>query len=283
MKKKLTAQGPRGRQSFTVTLPIEWIKQHHLDKQREVELASIGNNLVISPEKADEERIALSLDQYKKTIPKVLQGVYRLGISELKLTFTDAKILEEVQRIQTRLIGYEIIEQGKNYLIMKDITKESSEDFSTILRRVFLLLLELSTATTQQHITSLDNNIKRLINYGQRILVKQGHADYQRVPFYYTLLHELEKIGDEYTWLLPVVQNKQLFELNSCLQKAYELLYKFNPEVYNHYQYLTFELKQQEKKSSSPVSLHHHTLARRLNTLYGLIFCLSFSQKGQEK
>ncbi len=285
MEKKLTAQGPRDRKSYTVTLPIEWIKKQGLDKGKVVELEVVGRKIVVSPGRDLEERELVDLKMYPQTLIKVLQGLYRLGVNEIKLFYAVPDTLTEINEIiNTKLIGYEVIEQKKDYVVIKDITKESSEDFDTVLRRIFLLLLELVETGEQSQLISLDKNIKKLINYCQRILIKRGHSDYRRTPFYYVLLHELEKIGDEYVWLLSLRQkggNATLRQINTCMRKAYRLYYKFDEAEYDEYEYLTYNIKHRMKSRPklSVMDMHLHNLARQLNTIYGTIFVLKYKQK----
>ena len=283
MEKKLTAQGPTNRKSYTVTLPIEWVKEQKLDKSKQIDLEVVGNKIVLSPKSQTTLRETIDLSNYPHVPIKVLQGLYRLGVDEIKLLNLKPIQLEQIASILTKLIGYEIIEQKSNYLLIKDITKESSESFDTVLRRIFLLILELSRTphihSPQIHI--LDNNIKKLINYCQRILIKSSYSDYHKIPFYYTLLDQLEKITDEYTWLPSSslsLSNPTLANINLCLQNAYDIYYKFDAERYDTYTFKTHELRKSLKLTdkSSLAQLHLHNLARLLNSLYGTIFILRY-------
>src|SRR3989338_6992113 len=119
MHKKLTAQGPQDRKSYTVTLPLDWVKAHRLDTTKQVELEALGSKVIISAEPSSEERQVIDLSLYPQTPLKVLQNLYRMGVSEIKVVYTSASQLQEVATIvNMKLIGCEIIEQGKNYPII---------------------------------------------------------------------------------------------------------------------------------------------------------------------
>jgi phosphate uptake regulator len=281
MEKKLTAQGPKDRKSYTVTLPKEWVRQGKLDKTRLVELEIVGNKIIISPQRDVQERVVISADSYNNSMIKVLQGLYRLGVDEIKLEVGDSKLLEEASEIiSQKLIGYEIMEQKEDYIVIKDITKESREDFKTVLRRVFILLLELSESREAAKIRTLDRNIKRLINYCQRILIKEGHTEYLRIPLYYLILDQLEKIGDELKWALGVRMKKEQAELFEqtveMLKTAYGIFYKFDSGKFNQYAYKAYQLKNEIKfgESVEMADIHLHNLARLLNSLYGNVFAV---------
>lgn len=276
MEKRLTAQGPKGRKSYTVTLPLNWIKQHGLDETKTVDLEIIGNKAIITTSKEEQKTSFIDADKAENALMKILQAAYRLGVNELRIKYSKPELRKYIsQVIDTKLIGYEIIEQTKNMLRIKDVTKESTEEFKTVLRRIFLLLVELTKSP--EEIEESDKNLKKLTNYCQRLLIKKGHLEYKKVPFYYNLLHQIEKISDEYVWLYQtkITDTKSLNKLNTCLEKIYELHYKFDLEKFNKYQhepYLIMNKLRQQK------NLHMHNIARQLNTLTGTILIINFEK-----
>ncbi len=286
MEKKLTAQGPKDRKSYTVTLPLEWVKSQHLDKTKTIMMKVIGNRVVLSTRKEVLEREIIDGEAHFNSLIKVLQGLYRLGINEIKVTYKNPQTAIVVSQIvNEKLIGYEVMEQKPNYLLLQDITRESSEDFEVILRRIFLLMMELMNCQEESQTNSLFNNMKKLINYCQRILAKWGSPDFLKTPFYYVLLDHLEKLGDEYSWInvMNMKEKKDLRtlkEINECTRKAYELFYTFSSAEYDHYEHQTYLIKHRIKSSGNLTvfDLHLHNLARVLNTIYGDIFVLGFKK-----
>lgn len=276
MEKRLTAQGPNDRKSYTVTLPLDWIKQYGLDKTKTVDLEIIGNKAVISSNKDYQEAKFIDADKAENALTKLLQAAYRLGINEIKIKYSKPELRKQVSQIvDTKLIGYEIIEQSKNILRVKEITKESTEEFKTVLRRIFLLLIELTKSPDEAE--ESDKSLKKLTNYCQRLLIKKGHIEYEKVPFYYTLLHQLEKLSDEYVWLYQnkISDTKTLNQLNSYLEKTYELYYKFDLEKFNKYQHDTYLAKNVLKKQKD---VHMHNIARQLNSILGTILIINFEK-----
>ena len=283
MEKRITAQGPKDRKSYTITLPIQWVKQAGLDKTRTAFLEIVGNNAVICPSKGTPQRICIKGEDYRRCIIKVMQGLYRLGIDEVSITTSDNKQVEElIDIIDKKLIGFEIVEQKKDRILIKDITNESSEGFDVIMRRVFLLLIELAETENGQKITALDRNIKKLINFCQRTIMKSGHSDFRRTPIYYLMLDRLEKMCDELKWALRAADNKKdieiLRETKACLRAAYELFYNFENKKYAYYQYKTYELFKRGDEKRKGFNLHWINLMRVLNSLLGDIFMLKYSE-----
>lgn len=275
MEKRLTAQGPKERKSYTVTLPLEWVKQYGLDKTKKVELEIINNKIIINAVEEYQETILIDSDKAQGLI-KILQAAYRLGIDEIRIKYSKPDVRKDIRDIiDTKLIGYEIIEQTKNSVRIKDITKESAEEFKTVLRRIFLLLIEV--AKSPEETIESDKSLNKLTNYCQRLLIKKGHLEYKKVPFYYMLLHELEKLSDEYRWLYEtkISDKKTLNQLNAYLENIYNLYYKFDLERFDKYQKNTFDLKNKLKKQKNA---YLHNIARQLNTILGTILLINFEK-----
>lgn len=282
MEKKLTAQGPNDRKSYTVTLPIEWVKKQNLDKKRLVNLEILANKVIISATGSNESSHTIHIDDFKDSIIKILQGVYRIGIDTLQIHFSNAEVMDHLLEIsEQRLIGYEVIEHNVDSIVIKDITKESGESFDNVLRRVFRLLIELSGAANVIQVRSIDKNIKKLINYAQRIIIKEGHSEHKKVSLYYLLLDRLEKIADELKWIRIIkLQNKTdsdyLDNLINYLKQAYSLFYKFDSHLYNQMQAESNKTRMAviNSKSSGKLSMHIYALSRLMNSLYGDIYCI---------
>jgi len=276
MEKRLTAQGPKDRKSYTVTLPLTWIKQQGLDKTKTVELEIVGNKVIINATNEDQETKFIDADKAENALMKILQAAYRLGVNEIKIKYSKPELRKYISKvIDTKLIGYEIVEQTKNLLRIKDITKESTEEFKTVLRRIFLLLIELTKSP--EEVEESDKNLKKLTNYCQRLLIKKGHLEYKKVPFYYSLLNQIEKLSDEYTWLhqTKFTDKKTLNKLNTYVEKTYELYYKFNLENFNRYQEDTYLIKNKLKNQKN---IHLHNIARQLNSIMGTILIINFEK-----
>ena len=290
MEKKLIAQGPKSRKSYTVTLPLEWVKRETLDQSRLVDLEVYGHKVVISSKKEFQERKVIDTDKVKDVLMKVIPMAYRLGVNELKLiNLSPATVKKTHFLLDTKLLGYEIIEQTRDSCVIKDSSKESPEEFTILLRRVFLILIELAgqvainvPSKENMGAEQLDRTMKKLINYCQRLLVKQGHKDVRKVPFYYSFCEELERIGDEYLWLMEhskKVDMEDLKEANRYLQLTYEIFYNFNMENYNRIQDETHKLKNKvREKKLDKSSIFLHNIARRINSLLGTAFAINFER-----
>ncbi|MFH1173833.1 MAG: hypothetical protein V1725_01740 [archaeon] len=274
MEKKLTAQGPKDRKSYTITLPLEWVKRHKLDKTRTVQLDLVGSKAVISPPGQEESTLTIDGALYARSMLRILQSSYRVGIEGIRIITKDALLVEEIINIaEKNLIGLEVVEHKKDSILLKDIMRDAEESFSSVLRRIWLLIIEMAEGDSASA-TGLHRTAKKLMNYAQRILLRHGHTEYEKTPLYYLIIDKLDKMSDELYWLLLTKTNpgKELIQL---MRTAYELFYKFNAQTYAASQPRTYELKNQLRgETINRQSMHQHNIARVLTSLYGDIFAL---------
>src|SRR3989338_2463651 len=85
-----------------------------------------------------------------------IQNLYRMGYDEIKVVFNDpitkhlrkneaVTVISVLHKEANRLIGYEIIQQRDNFVVIKDISTTSIKEFDNVLRRIFLLLSDTSS------------------------------------------------------------------------------------------------------------------------------------------
>ena len=116
--------------------------------------------------------------------------------------------LEAIQALVNRFIGVEITEQRPNYVIIKQFGEISYNEFGNALRRMFMLTMtmgqdiltayEKNDIATLQGIHMMDTNIDRFEDYCLRVLNVKGYEEYKKTPSMYTMIFNLELIGDEY-------------------------------------------------------------------------------------
>ncbi|MBI4918665.1 hypothetical protein HY837_01955 [archaeon] len=266
MYRKLTTQGPKDRNSYTVTLPIEWIKKYGLDKSRTVDLSVTGPALIIKAGETEKTKVVVDAEILKHSLTRVLQILYKKGIDEIKITHLDSKLTSEVYEIiQKRCIGYEIIEHKKEYLIIQDISKEASENFETLLRRCFLLVIEISKEEDKNLVEKYDQNLNKLHAYCLRLLMKQGHKDFELVSLYTQLCSLLENLGDDF--MLMYRSNKTSSKkIQEYIKQCYELFYSFDNKTFDNLQDLI------GSQRYNKTEYFNDLIIRKINKMLGLIY-----------
>ena len=163
MKRKIIKQGHN---TLTITLPSSWVRKFNLQAGKEIDLVERDNGLFITAEKTNENKRA-EFDITGMDVPtvwKYFMAVYREGYDEVLIKFDKSKmenpykfftqhridrkygtetlkrtILEALQGFVNRFIGYEIVEHGKDYVIVREMGELTSKEFDNCLRKIFFI------------------------------------------------------------------------------------------------------------------------------------------------
>lgn len=249
MKRKVVLHG---QSTLTISLPARWIKKFNIKKGDELDVKEFGNELKINSEKEPSlGKKQLDVKNMKRLGKTYITSSYRQGYDEINLEYDDPAYTETIQDLITKEItGFEIIKQGHNYCSVKDLTGHNKEELDLALRRTWRLVIDLSEESLNaieegdpaklRNIQLMDYSINKFCNYCLRILTKEGHTDFRKTPLYYSLIKNLEEIGDQYKDLCNFYsKNKEkadgelvelLTEISKQLNKTYELCYKYDEQ-----------------------------------------------------
>jgi len=211
MKRKIIEQGLT--KTKVITLPIKWARKYGLGKGDEIDLEIQGPKIIItSPKTAGiKETITLQQELLKPYEERILGKLYIAGYDNMELTdITDTKSLKNAKKeIQEKLLGLAIIEETKSKIVFETIVTETKEQYDNYAQKVFQTAIqyakEVREAITTGNYQNLDDiqNIEktngRFAGYCERYLNKTGHKNY---AFDYIILWSMEKIADEYKYLL---------------------------------------------------------------------------------
>ncbi len=275
MKRRIIKQGHN---TLTITLPTDWAKKFNLKAGSEIDLVEKENGLFITTEKIGEEK-SVEFDISEMDIPtiwKYFMAVYREGYDEVLVKFNQDKldspykfftqhkldlrygkkrekgtILEVLQGFVNRFIGFEVVEHGKNYIIVREMGELTSKEFDNSLRKIFLILQEMSEETleaiktnnpkTLMHIHDVDVNLDKFHDYCIRILNKTANKTQRKSQLLFTTLYLLELVGDEFKNIsshlvkdFPKVKLGNILGLAGVVKEQfdvyYDLFYKFDKD-----------------------------------------------------
>ncbi len=241
-----------GQSTLTVSLPSAWARKFNINKGDELEVKEYHKELRISTEKAfglDTKQI--DIGNLKRLGKSYITALYRTGFDEIHVNYNDNGYIGVIQDlISKETTGFEIIRQNPNYCLIKDLTGYIEGEFDNVLRRIWLLTLDMSKEALDavskkdvnalKHIQLMDYSINKFSNYCLRLLIKRGHVDFKKTPFYYHLIKSLEEITDDYKDLCNFylncdckVDNKTIThfnKINDYLNEFYGLFYKYDEE-----------------------------------------------------
>ena len=290
MKRKIALIGPS---TLMVSLPSKWAKKFNLKKGDEIEVTESDKSLVISTENDfSKKELEINVSSLDTMLYRLVGAVYKSGYEQVKIVFNTPNQLETIYDVLRKTcIGFEIIEQSKSYLIIKEISKPEHHEFENVLRRNFLFLLSvakdsLESAKKQEfqelkNITLRDHNINKYSDFCRRILNKRNVYEFSKNAPLYCVIEQLEKIGDIYRDLcLHIFENEikldkstlEIFEkVNGFLSDFYDLFYKFSFENLE-----TFGTKRKDIKLllDKRIEKDHH-IRYLLNNIFSTTFDLN--------
>ncbi len=140
----------------------------------------------------------------------------------------------------------ELVEQGKYFYLMKELTASKPEEFENMLKKTFQLLVSMSEsmlaatkANDKESLKNLkyaDKTINKFADYCFRILNQKGYKDPQKTIAYYVIVKQLEDIGDDYKNLAEEIARTKITnktveiinEINHQLKDFFQTFYEFN-------------------------------------------------------
>jgi len=238
-----------------VSLPRKWCKKYGIKKGDEMEVEERGSEILISTERSRETELKeINAEQYGKMLSRCIHAMYKQGVNEIKIRYEKKSTLKIIQdSLGKETVGYEVIDQGKNYCYIKNVTG-NLEDFNSILRRTFLMLINMAIESLD-HIKMHDyeylNNVaflevsnNRFTTTCRRSINKKYSGTYKyNGPIYY-IIEELENIADQYKYLCNYLYNihdnnikinQEVLDIyqrtNKILGSFYRLFYKFDEKL----------------------------------------------------
>jgi len=278
MKRKIVKQGGT---ALTITLPNKWAKKWELKAGDEVEVIEKGKEIIVNSKKTPSiGKITLDVSGFPSAlITRHINAAYKLGYDEIEIKFDNPKVrytsakveysskdrfsyasekkeidtLELIQTITDRLMGLEIIEQGKGHCIVKELAEIKEIEFKNVLRKIFLLLdsmfennliyLKEKDKDVPSIIFNIESNVNKFCHFCLRILNKNGYEDYTKTQIMYLLVSQLELLGDLLANFIKSEQKNSEKADKNAIEKCNEARVIFNEFYENFYKFDIEKLK----------------------------------------
>lgn len=203
--RKLIAHGPS---SLTIALPFKWVQKYGLEKGDVVAVEETDQGLCVNPKASERKKdIQINLRGHDwPAIVTVLTTVYRRGYDEVRVRYETSKEYQDISSAVRLLLGYAIAENRKGNCLIKSLPSELEQDFATLFRRVFFILLqelddlsENLDAETFKSFYHRDADLNAIVNLALRMINKGYiHDRFQELHLFHALLI-LEEMGDDIT------------------------------------------------------------------------------------
>ena len=242
--------------TFLVSLPRTWTGRFNIVKGEELDVLDNGTRVIISTERSkDVKTKELSFkDMNATTIKKLLYGLYNVGYEEVRINFDAIESLDIVHNVlRDEMIGYEIIEQKEDYIIIKSIAGVFETEFDNMLRRAFILFktmsqgileaMKKSDTKTLKSLASLEVNNNKYIAFCIRILAKRGYIVYEKTNLMYGVLRKLEEAADELKYLCSFFEEDKnnIKKIDKNIIEFYGELIVYIEECYNLFYNFSFQ------------------------------------------
>lgn len=234
-----------------VSLPRKWCKEHGIKKGDELEVIEEQDSIQVkvNPANKEPERLTVNVGGLGYSVRTLVSALYKGGYDEFKIFFNNADELRHVQTIvKESCFGFEIVEQGRNFVIARKISEPIPDEFDAVLRRTFIFLQNMVKETSQairtgdadalNTVIAMDASINKFTYFCRRVLNKFGRGPYRVTSPLYYLVDELEEIADKYKNICKVKLeykkklSKPLLDLFDKVNSMVELLvttfYKFD-------------------------------------------------------
>ena len=301
MRRKVSKIGPS---TLMVSLPAKWVKKYNIKKGAEIDIEEQNSKLIINARTEKEGgKISLNTADFGHFDKNFISYLYQKGYDEIEVRFDDVNTFNIIEKKLNSLLGFEIINQTQNSCIIRSVSAPLEKEFDPILRRTFLILLDMGRSCyialekqeydNLKEIALMERTIDKLTDFLKRVLNKKGYGD--KTIFIYCIVRDLEKIGDIYRdvckYFLEEKNRKQISkdvlnifnQTNNFLELFYKLFYKFDKEfmlkLHEEKKNLlkkAFYLFEKSQKKEQILIHHLITLITMTFDLYGPYFTMVF-------
>ncbi len=281
----------RGIDSVGIVIPKKWADQYSLKKGDEIDLDIVGEKIVIGADSKLIKSVTVDITQFNSSlIYRQIFALYCAGYDVLILKFENKTVedfrskkmmkpQELIGLIVDGLIGFEISEEKKNQVVIKELSSVKKEEFFPHFRKLFFQVQQLATDCKNalisgnkeelETISRQDRRLNRFALYCIRILNKAGAKQPYHTAVFYSIIQSLEYMGDEISKLSQMgrlsKENMQLFELMIQGFDVYtKLFFEHDQKYFSEFYVIRRKFQSQW---NDKLNLHLYTLMDTMTTL----------------
>jgi phosphate uptake regulator len=260
-----------GGKTFVVSLPSTWVKKYNVQKGQELHVEPKDNSVLVSTENFVHNPICeLNVSATNRILGRTIGALYKSGYGQVKVTYnTPLQLYKIEQTLKKTCMGFEITEQGKNYVLIKSLSKILPKEFSNSLKRLFYTLevmseqlqeaLKLNEKEMFDFVVAKDDQVNKLADFCRRVINLGELKHEKKVGVIYYVVEQLERIGDIYKKIALLAK-----ENNSKLKKQDIEHFKEINDLFISYRkmYYSFNLDSAEDFGKSFDTLKHKITAK---------------------
>lgn len=255
MRRKIIKQGAA---TLTLSLPARWAKRFNLKPGSDLDVEEQGQRLLVSTQQAGGPvKVEIDLSGISKLPKRVVEAKYIQGCEDLHIKVENREQARAIQNRIRALQGFEVVEQSKDMLRVKDIAGPQMVEIEPLVRRMFHMvstmgkeaIVGLKAKDTQlEYIEEMEEGINRWWDLCSRSINSQGLQSYAQTTSTYLLLFLLEATADEFKKALHWIRQHAINisqDSIQVLEGVVKFLHQLEDLVFN------FSLKRAESMASS--------------------------------
>ena len=292
MKRKITKQ----KTAYTVTLPVNWIRENNLKGSDEIEVTEEGNDILISSslkQKRTEKEVSFT-DEKDHYIRIIIENEYLKGTHKLKVKYNSKKIFGIIEEVVDNLIGFEIIETSEEGCSISETAMATEKEFDSLLKRLLQSIdyagefIQESFANNnfkdEKTIKKIIDNTRRFSLFCRRVIHTSKIVTRQDETFFDLLLERLVIINYENYFMFLRLSKKNVEKLSKNVldfynesYQVYNLFRKMFIEKNNEYFQTINQLWEKNYFIEGPKLLEKANFSERIIIIHSLnIFYLGF-------
>jgi phosphate uptake regulator len=221
MQRKLIHQGSAKHGSYTITVPVSWVRKYGLKQGDELDMAEHGNALwLLSGKEATRaQRADVDMrDFHVKQLRNRLQQLYRQGVEHITINYKDgvrthtrtgrkSRLRDEIEfTVATQMPGMEIEKLSSDTAIIRQFNEPLVENFDAsfgklwnILPNQIRMLIDMRDTLDPKILDEIrlgDKTLNKFCNFCMRVLNKRGESSHARLLSYASAISLIEMFGD---------------------------------------------------------------------------------------
>jgi phosphate uptake regulator len=204
MKRRVVKHGTS---TLTISLPIDWVKKFKIQSGQELDVQERGNKILIrSSNDISEKELNVLFDKPGNIPKRLLISPFIHGYDLIRVNYLYPEVKIYVYNLlQNYYMGFEIIEESPNLIVLKNVAKGIEEEFDIMLNRLIFLVstrlkILLEVMKTENYNLLKDNetfehSADKINLFCKRMLNINANKENKSCSFY-SVINYLENISD---------------------------------------------------------------------------------------
>tara|TARA_Y100000310_G_scaffold344854_1_gene460018 strand:+ start:1575 stop:2441 length:867 start_codon:yes stop_codon:yes gene_type:complete len=231
MKRKVIKQ----RDSYTITLPMGWVKEHGIDGSKEINVDEDKDGLYITTKESQRKEGEITIDSTnKKFIIYILHNAYRNGYDSLRIHVSESIVVEQIEGLMKNCMGWEIVKKKDKLVVIDNLTEPNTDRFEKLFRKSFYMIKEdlvnLQKGTLDlEGVSKHSQEVIKIDNFCRRAVTKKA-VDKEKIALHWHFYATLTTIQRTIYYLLKAKKVKsvsgKIKELLGLLINAFDALHE---------------------------------------------------------